>query len=114
MYQYSLTYYIDLFTFAILKSDKSDNLDIRLENLKKYFLYNLYCNICRSLFEKDKLLLSFLLASRLFTFKGDLSEVNFRFLITGGISLDDKLPDIPTSDWLSVKSWGEIYRLSSL
>ena len=114
MYQYSLTYYIDLFTFAILKSDKSDNLETRLASLKKYFLYNLYSNICRSLFEKDKLLLSFLLATRLFTFKGDLSEENFRFLITGGISVDDKLPEKPNSEWLSLKAWGEITRLSNL
>lgn len=115
MYQYSLTYYIDLFTYAIIKSDKSDDLAVRLESLKKYFLYSLYSNICRSLFEKDKLLLSFLLCSRLFSFRGELSEEYFRFLITGGISLDDKLPDAPAdSSWLSTKSWGEIVRLSDL
>lgn len=95
MYQYSLTYYIDLFTFAIAKSDKSEDLAVRLENLKQYFLYSLYSNICRSLFEKDKLLLSFLLATRLFSFRGELNEEHFRFLITGGISLDAKLPEIP-------------------
>ena len=93
MYQYSLTYYIDLFTFAIAKSDKSDDLQVRLLNLKNYFLYSLYSNICRSLFEKDKLLLSFLLVTRLFAFRGELEEESFRFLITGGISQGNKLPD---------------------
>jgi dynein heavy chain len=92
MYQYSLTYYIELFTQSILKSDKSPNLSIRLKNLKTFFLYSLYSNICRSLFEKDKLLLSFLLATRLSEFKGDITSDQLRFLLTGGVALDDYLP----------------------
>lgn len=35
MYQYSLVYYIELFTQAIIKSKKSEDLNERLENLKK-------------------------------------------------------------------------------
>ena len=115
MYQYSLTYYIDLFTQAILKSEKSGNLVIRLKHLRNYFLYSLYSNICRSLFEKDKLLFSFLLCTRLAEFKGTISNEQIRFLLTGGVALDDSLPEKPQgSDWLSVKSWGEIDRLSKV
>ena len=107
MYQYSLTYYIDLFTQSILKSDKSPNLTLRLKNLRNYFLYSLYSNICRSLFEKDKLLLSFLLCTRLADFKGEITQEQLRFLLTGGVALDDYLPDKPkNSDWISMKSWG--------
>ncbi len=115
MYQYSLTYYIDLFTQSITKSDKSPNLTLRLKNLKNYFLYSLYSNICRSLFEKDKLLLSFLLCTRLAEFKREITNDLLRFLLTGGVAIDDYLPDKPkNSEWISQKCWGEIYRLSTM
>lgn len=88
---------------------------IRLKHLRNYFLYSLYSNICRSLFEKDKLLFSFLLCVRLAEFKETITSEQTRFLLTGGVALDDYLPEKPeNSEWLSIKSWGEIYRLSKI
>ena len=112
MYQYSLTYFIDLFTMAILNSEQSTKMDVRLNNLRKYFLYSLYCNICRSLFEKDKLLFSFLLSVKLLEFRGELNQQLWRFLLTGGISLDEKFPAKPEEAWVSDKMWTEICRFS--
>ena len=104
----------------MVKAEPSDVLELRLENLKAYFLLSLYRNICRSLFEKDKLLFSFLLAIRLMEFRDQLDQEAFRFLLTGGLSLKDQLPEHPSLKlntdtlWLSQKSWGEISRLSDL
>jgi dynein heavy chain len=113
MYQYSLTYFIDLFSQSILKAPKTSALQTRLENLKSFFLYSLYTNICRSLFEKDKLLFSFHLCINLKIFNEQITKEQVRFLLTGGVSLDEKLPNFPKDcDWLTVKSWGEIIRLS--
>mmetsp|Transcript_28814 Transcript_28814/g.26051 ORF Transcript_28814/g.26051 Transcript_28814/m.26051 type:complete len:505 (+) Transcript_28814:730-2244(+) len=113
MYQYSLTYFIDLFTQGILKSEQSSILEHRLTNLKAYFLYSLYSNVCRSLFEKDKLLFSFLLGCRLMEFRGQLDPEQYRFLLTGGVSLGEYIPPKP-AEWLSKKSWEESVRLSKL
>lgn len=114
MYQYSLNWFINLFLQSISDSEKSDTLNIRLDNLKSHFTYSLYCNICRSLFKKDKLLFSFLLCIGLMRGNNELDQDEWMMLLTGGIALDKNLPSNPATDWLSEKTWGEVTRLSAI
>ncbi|KAJ3333612.1 Dynein heavy chain 7, axonemal [Blyttiomyces sp. JEL0837] len=114
MYQYSLTWFIDLFISGIAMSNKSSVLKRRLKNLESYFTYSLYCNVCRSLFEKDKLLFSFLLCFAILKSKNEINMAEFQFLNTGGVGLGAPSHPNPDPSWLSDKAWAEICRLSDL
>jgi len=114
MYQYSLDFFKGLFSTAISNSEPSDDLEERLGFLNKEFLESLYRNICRSLFEKDKLTFSSLLTLKLMEMANETDAGDLKFLLTGGVSLGDILPDNPAPEWLSEKLWGEMNRLDKL
>ena len=72
---------------SIAESEPSEMLSRRLDNINNHFTYALYCNVCRSLFEKDKLLFAFLLATRVLKFHGNLPPAEYDFLLTNGIGI---------------------------
>ncbi|KAJ3106842.1 Dynein heavy chain 7, axonemal [Phlyctochytrium planicorne] len=114
MYQYSLNWFIDLFINSIAASNKSSVLKRRLKNLESYFTYSLYCNVCRSLFEKDKLLFSFLLCIAILRSRDEIDEGELQFLIRGGLGLGSNSLANPDPSWLSDKAWNELCKLSDL
>ena len=46
-------------------------------------------------------------------FRGEVEDTEWRFLLTGGVALENPFPN-PASDWLSDKSWAEVVRVSQL
>lgn len=113
VYQYSLTWFINLFVQSIINSEKGRDVEKRLENLDNHFTYSLYKNVCRSLLEKDKLLFSFLLTTRIMGGKGEKDENEWFFLLTGGLGMDNIHPN-PASNWLTQKAWDAVCRLSDM
>lgn len=111
MYQYSLGWFINLYVISIETANKSKILEKRLQFLHDTFTYNLYSNVCRSLFEKDKLLFSLLLCCSVMISKDQLTKSEFLFFLTGGVGLENTLPN-PASSWFSDKSWDELCRIN--
>ncbi|XP_072257291.1 dynein axonemal heavy chain 3-like [Pyxicephalus adspersus] len=113
MYQFSLAWFINLYINAIKKSEPSQKLQERITNLNDYFTNSIYEYVCRSLFEKHKLLFSFLLCVGIQKNRGLITNEEWHFLLTGGVALE--IPQAnPDPTWLKDKSWGEILRLSTL
>ncbi|KNE55583.1 hypothetical protein AMAG_01474 [Allomyces macrogynus ATCC 38327] len=114
MYQYSLTWFLGLYLSSIQDSEKSPDLETRLANLTSHFTYLLFCNVCRSLFKKDKLLFSFLLSIGISRGKDEIVADEWAFLLTGGISVGKMAIENPAREWLSDKAWAEVNTLTQM
>jgi dynein heavy chain, axonemal len=113
MYQYSLQWFRNLFVQAIRLSTPADEINARIENLNSFFTYYVYTNICRSLFERHKLLFSFLLTIRILQGNNAVDGNEWSFLISGK-SMSSEPVQNPSPDWIDGRMWSEICALSTL
>jgi len=108
MYQFSLQWFQQLAGIGIDNAPNGDTQEARLHNLIEYFTYSIYQSVCRGLFEKHKLLLSFSLCMKIMNGEGRLNAEEARFMMTGPTGdIKDGLPN-PAPEWISAKSWNEV------
>ena len=88
MYQFSLKYFKQLFNNTIQTSEKNDDLEKRLEILLDQTTIDVYRNVARGLFEKDKLVFSFMLCSEIMKTKNQISPVEWNFFLRGAAGMD--------------------------
>ena len=119
MYQFSLAAYNELFQGSIEKSRSKSGappeIKERIAQVNDFHLLAVYNYTCLGLFERHKLLLSFLMCTRIMAKAGKLPRAEFDFLLRGGIVLDrsDQRQN-PCPDWLDAASWDNITELDQL
>nr|XP_040564670.1 dynein heavy chain 7, axonemal-like [Lepeophtheirus salmonis] len=100
MYQFSSTWFINIFCTSIDLADKSDELGERLLNIKNHFLKNLYINTSRGLFEVDKVLYSFLLVANLNPDPGFKDSNMWKTFLLNGYNMKEREDHFPASSTL--------------
>ena len=110
MYQYSLKWYAMIFQRSLEQSESGDK-STRIGNILKEFTSQLYNSVCQSLFEKDKLLFSYLMCMKVMDERGETEPVENRFMLTGGIQVIPQRPN-PASHWLVDSAWCTIEEMS--
>jgi dynein heavy chain len=113
MYQYSLQWFRNLFVQAIRTSEPADDINQRITSLNDFFTYYVYTNICRSLFERHKLLFSFLLTVRILQGNNEIDPMEWMFLISGKSIESLQVPN-PAPDWIDGRMWAEICCVTTL
>ena len=140
MYQYSLPWFVNLFIRSIRDSrsaaaaaaatapdgsgGRSDStsqqadMTARLKQIGDHFTLSLYSNVCHSLFEKDKLMFSFLLATRIMLSRDQLPLAEYDFLLTGtapaSAAHTADIPAKPDKAWITERMWAELSTLTSI
>ena len=99
---------MNLFAMGVEKAEPSSVPEERLHNLNSYFTYSLYENVCRSLFEKHKLLFSFLLTIKILQGNHEVNMEEWRYLLAGATG-DIKVPPNPTI-WITENAWPDMFR----
>jgi dynein heavy chain len=110
MYQYSLAYYTLLFQRCINESEKSNDLETRLHNIIDYASLVIYENICRGLFEKDKILFSSSICFQILRNAKEIHDVEWNLFLRGAGALDRTgMPANPFPDAIPPQMWDILY-----
>lgn len=78
-----MEFFSKLFNRRLDKSQKSENLEERLNILYVDITESFFVNICRGLFEKDKLLYAFLNATSILRRAGSITVDEWNFFLRG-------------------------------
>uniref|UniRef100_A0A8V1A4F4 Dynein axonemal heavy chain 1 n=1 Tax=Gallus gallus TaxID=9031 RepID=A0A8V1A4F4_CHICK len=112
MYQYSLEWFLNIFLMGISNSERADTVKDRIVNINNYITFSFYSSVCRSLFEKHKLMFAFLVCTQILMNDGRIDMDEWRYLLSGGAVKE--VQENPAPDWLNERAWGDILALSNL
>jgi len=115
MYQYSLEYFMRLFKTIIIRSEPSDDIQVRIHTLLENCTSKIYQNVCRGLFNAHKLIFSFMIAAQILIARGEISLDEWNLFLKGVI-MDGKIKQVgnPDKSLISDKAWRFILNLEPI
>lgn len=112
MYQYSLSSYLDVFTYSLRKSVPDTILTRRLNNITNTLTKNVYDYGCTGLFEKHKLLYSLQMTTKLQQAGGLLTQPELDFFLKGSVALEKSARRCPVT-WITDQGWEDILKMEA-
>jgi dynein heavy chain len=115
MYQNSLQFVKVLFNKAIDSTPKDDDLESRKKSLIDTITRQIYSNISRGLFEADKLVFTYLIASSVNRNAGIITQVGWNSLLRGAMPITaqqkDAKPPNPLPNTMSEINYNILYSI---
>jgi dynein heavy chain len=105
MYQYSLEFFQKLFNKRLAESESSEEKEKRIMIVIDDLTVNFYINICRGLFEKDKLLYSFLNTVSIMKNMVKIGDTEWNFFLRGTTNDYSKHNAPATADFMTDTIW---------
>ncbi|XP_028179118.1 dynein heavy chain 6, axonemal [Ostrinia furnacalis] len=112
MYQFSLKYFNQVFNAVIEKSEKCDVLETRLDILHREITLSVYRNVSRGLFERHKLVFSFLLNMAIYLNAGLVTPDQWNFILRGPAGTKVVPPKKPPIETLTDQMWLAVNHLN--
>lgn len=110
LYQYSLEWFVDVYFQSIINASTSRLIEERRRSLKLTFTYSLYLKTAESMYNKDRLLLAFLIASNILINEKKVSRDEYWYFLFGecNFKLQEENP-LPTE--ISKSKWSGLCHL---
>jgi dynein heavy chain, axonemal len=106
MYQYSLQYVEKILRISMDQAEKGNNLHERLEYLIENITKDVFRNVTRGLFEKDKTLFAFLIATAINKNAKIISEDSWTVFTRGPVLTENASSKAnPSKTLFSQKAW---------
>lgn len=112
MYQFSLDWYFNMYDYSIENANCSSELKQRIDFLIRSITKNLYQSICRSIFDADKLIFSWIIVTNMLMDENRLNAEQLNFFIAGDKVKMGPLSKKPDNDWITDEMWCDLCNLA--
>ena len=114
MYQYSLDFFMKFFKRRLEHSQQAEDVQTRLNYIIEDITLNFYKNICRGLFEKDKLLYSFLITMKIQLNAKHVGPALWNFFLRGSPDAPEDREGEAKPAYLTDLQWEQVRQLVQL